>query len=307
MSVFGRALCIAAAAGTAAASISAQDESSRMQDESSRMMVLGAGDTIAITMAGAGPAVVMVPGLLGSAYGFRHVIASLVATGHRVIVVDPLGTGASSRPERADYTLEAQALRVLHAMDSTGVTSATLVCHSVGGSICYRLALRVPERVEGIVAINAGPDEHAATSGLRRALKFTPLIRLLGSGSMRGRLRDGLIDSSADPSWVTEEVVQAYTAPFGDLGRALRGLRGMAAAREPVALLPRLDDLSVPVVLLVGRGGNDDAMSAETLALLEQHVNRLTIRRVAGAGQYIQEEDPQAVVEAVRMLTVAQN
>ena len=270
-----------------------------------RRMVLAEGDTVVMTIEGEGPPIVVVPGLLGSAYSFRHVTASLVKRGHRVIVIEPLGTGASSRPERADYTLEGQAIRILHALDSTAVVSATFVCHSVGGSICYRLALRAPERVDGIVAINGGPDEAAATAGLRRALKFAPLIRLMGSGSMRGRLRDGLVESSADPSWVTEEVVQAYTAPFGDLGVALRGLKGMAAAQEPVALLPRLADLDIPVLLLVGTGGEDDAMSAETLALLDLHIAGLTIEHITTAGQYVQEEAPDAVVNAVVALRLA--
>lgn len=262
-------------------------------------MVLSPGDTIAITSTGAGPAVVIVPGLLGSTYSFRHVTSALVRAGHRVIVFEPLGTGASARPEVADYTLEGQAMRLLHAMDSVGAGSATLLCHSVGGSICYRAALYSPERVAAIVSINGGPDEHAATAGLRRAMTFAPLIRLLGSGVMRDRLKDGLKSSSADPSWVTEEVVDAYTEPFRDLGRALRGLRGMARADEPVALAPRLPKLKVPVLLLVGMGGEEPAMSEEVLALLEKSIPALTIERIESAGQYIQEEDPAAVVEAV--------
>jgi hypothetical protein len=67
-------------------------------------------------------------------------------------------------------------------------------------------------------------------------------------------------------------------------------------------LLPRLKQLSVPVVLLVGTGGTEDAMSAEVLALLEAHVTGLAIERVATAGQYIQEEAPKAVIDAVHSL-----
>jgi pimeloyl-ACP methyl ester carboxylesterase len=265
-------------------------------------MVLAPGDTIAITSFGSGHAVIVVPGLLGAAYGFRHVIPALVSSGHRVIVVEPLGTGASARPEHADYTLEGQASRVLHVMNAAGVRTATLVCHSVGGSICYRLALRAPDRVEGIVALNGGPDEHAATDGLRTAMKFAPLIRLLGSAAMRERLSEGLVETSADPEWVTDEVIEAYTAPYRDLGLALQGLNGMTDAEEPMPLLPRLKQLNVPVVLLVGTGGAEDAMSAQDLALLEAHVTGLAIERVETAGQYIQEEAPKAVIDAVHSL-----
>jgi pimeloyl-ACP methyl ester carboxylesterase len=306
----GRALCLATAIGTIGSPASAQEDSVTTSSsswgsgigEGRSVMVLAPGDTIAITAAGSGPAIIVVPGLLGAAYGFRHVIPALVASGHRVIVVEPLGTGSSARPEHADYTLEGQALRVLHVMNAAGIRSATLLCHSVGGSICYRLALRSPDRVTGIVAINGGPDEHAATTGLRRALKFAPLIRLIGSNAMRGRLVDGLKETSADPAWVTDDVVAAYTAPFTDLGRALRGLQGMAHAEEPEPLGPRLDRLAVPVMLLMGTGSVEETMSAGVLELLEANIPNLTIRRVDTAGQYIHEESPRAVINAVTEL-----
>lgn len=310
MNHLGRALCLAAATGMNGVPVSAQGDSATTSSPSwgsgvsdgRSVLVLAPGDTVAITAAGSGRAVIVVPGLLGAAYGFRHVIPALVNSGHRVIVVEPLGTGGSARPEYADYTLEGQARRVLHVMNAGGVRDAVLLCHSVGGSICYRLALQAPDRVEGIVAINGGPDEHAATAGLRRALKFAPLIRLLGSASMRDRLSNGLIETSANPDWVTDEVIEAYTAPYGDLALALRGLKGIARAEEPIPLLPRLKELSVPVVLLVGTGGTEDAMSAQDLALLESHVSGLAVVRVETAGQYIQEEAPQAVIDAVHGL-----
>jgi pimeloyl-ACP methyl ester carboxylesterase len=311
MNYLGRALCLAVATGmNGTPARAAQDDGEPAAAPGwgtgvragRSVIVLSAGDTVAVTSIGSGPAIIVVPGLLGAGYSFRHVIPALVSSGHRVIVVEPLGTGASARPEHGDYTLEGQALRILHVMNAAAVRSATFVCHSVGGSICYRLALRAPDRVDGIVAINGGPDEHAATAGLRRALKFTPIIRLLGSSAMRGKLRDGLMESSADPGWVTDEVVAEYTAPFGEMGPALRGLNGMARAKEPIDLTSRLRDLKIPVVLLVGTGSAESAMSPEVLTILEDQVSGITIERIENAGQYIQEEAPAAVIDAVHAL-----
>jgi pimeloyl-ACP methyl ester carboxylesterase len=269
-----------------------------------RRFALAPGDTIAVHEAGSGVPIVMVPGLLGSSHSFRHVTAALTGAGFRVVIIDPLGTGSSSRPQRADYTLEGQAARVLEVMDSLAIPASVLVCHSVGGSICYRAALR-SRRVLGIVAINGGPDEQAATNGLRSAMKLAPLIRVMGAGSMRGRLKNGLIDSSADPSWVTESVVAAYTAPFGDLGLALRGMRGIAGARDTALLEPRLPQIGIPVVLLVGAGTAKPVMAEADIAELEGALPRIVVERVAKAGQYIQEENPAAVVEAIHALRAA--
>ena len=48
---------------------------------------------VVATGSGGGPAVVLLPGLFGSAYGFRVVGPLLNAAGYRVIIVEPLGVG----------------------------------------------------------------------------------------------------------------------------------------------------------------------------------------------------------------------
>ena len=47
---------------------------------------------------GAGKAVAVIPGLFGGSFTFRKVIPLLAAQGFRPIVIEPLGTGFSSRP-----------------------------------------------------------------------------------------------------------------------------------------------------------------------------------------------------------------
>ena len=292
--LIGIAAPLAWLAVAGAAPLAAQDTPQRI--------ALGGADTVAVSDRGSGPAVVLVPGLLGGAHGFRRIVPGLLEAGHRVIVIEPLGTGASSRPAGGDYSLEAQATRIESVLGLLHVDSALFVCHSVGGSMCYRLALRAPALVQGIVALNGGPDEEAATSGLRFALRFAPVIRVLGSGRARSRLRDGLIDGSADPKWVTDEIVAAYTMPFADLGRALDALKGMASAREPQPLAPRLSAIRAPVRLLVGTAGEKGTTSPQDIDRLTGAIPDITVERVAGAGQYIQEEQPSAVLEAVAAL-----
>jgi len=142
-------------------------------------------ESLGVTIAGEGEAVVMIPGLFGSAYSYRQVIPLLDEAGYRVIVVEPLGLGLSSRPVDADYSLTAQADRVLAAMDSVGVETAVLVGHSVGASIALRIAYRNPERVRAIVSLEGGPGETAATAEFKRWVRFAPLIRLLNGAATR--------------------------------------------------------------------------------------------------------------------------
>src|SRR5688500_8968527 len=173
-----------------------------------RRIALGGGDTVAVAQSGSGPTVVLIPGLLGGAFSYRKVVSALNEAGMSTLAIEPMGVGYSSRPGNGDYSLEAQAARIERVLEELSIDSAVFVCHSVGGSMCYRLALRAPARVRGIVALNGGPDERAATSGLRTAMRFAPLIRVMGSSRAKGRVRDGLIESSADPAWLTPEALE---------------------------------------------------------------------------------------------------
>ena len=258
------------------------------------------GDTIVATEQGSGTTIVLVPGLLGHAFGFRRLAPALAEAGYRTLIIEPLGTGNSGARKDADFTLEAQAGRVASVLGQLGIERAHFVCHSVGASICLRLALQQPGSVRSVTSINGGPDEHAATSGLRSALRWAPLIKLFGGGGrMRGKLVDGLRKSSADPAWVTDEVVAGYTAPFQDLDLTLNTLKGMARAVEPDSLRPRLPQVSQPVLLLLGLDAPDGAPKQEDVDALARGLPRFSADTIPNAGQYAHEEQPAAVVAAI--------
>lgn len=271
-------------------------------DPHRRLLAVAPAETLAVTVdGGRGRPVVMVPGLLGAAYTFRHVREALADAGLRVVIVEPLGTGASSRPKDADYSLTAQARRIAAALDSLGIDSAVLVCHSVGASMCFRLATHRPDLAAGIVSLNGGAAERAGTPGLRSALRFAPLLSLLGAeGILRGRIADGLVANSYDAAWVTDEVVRGYTAPFDeDIGRALDVLQRMLAAPEPEPLRPQLRRIRAPVRLLLATGAPTDVVPPEEVETLRAELKDFRVELVPRSGLYIQEERPAAVVRAV--------
>jgi pimeloyl-ACP methyl ester carboxylesterase len=262
--------------------------------------VLASGDTVAVTRAGSGPPVVIVPGMLGGAHSFRHVTAQLSRAGRNVVVVEPLGTGASGRAKGGDYSLTAHAARTAEVLDGLGVRGAVVVCHSLGSSIALRLAASRPDLVTRVVSINGGLAERAGTDGLRSALRFAPMIRVAGSGLARRHIRSGLVNSSADPAWVTDDVVLAYTRSHSeDFGGVLRVLRGYADAVEPDSMAPRLAQVRAPMHLLIGAAPGNDGVPAAEIATLERLLPGFSRESVTGAGSYIQEERPEVVVDAV--------
>ena len=269
-------------------------------------LVVSRAESLEVTDAGAGAAagapVVLIPGLFGSAFAYRKVIPRLTAAGYRAIVIEPLGMGSSGRPEHADYGLTAQADRVAAALDQLGVSGAVVVAHQTSASIAYRLAYRRPDLVRGIVSLEGGPAEAAATPGFRRAMQLAPWIKLFGGMRLvRKKIRKSLIEASGDPSWVSDEVVDGYTAGAArDLDGTLKAYVGMARARERERLQPHLAQIACPVLLLLGGAPHKGGPPPAEVTLLAQSLPAFTADTVPGAGSFLQEEQPGAVVAAVR-------
>jgi len=263
-------------------------------------------ETLQVMEAGTGDAVVLVPGLLSSAYAYRKVVPLLVASGHRAIIIEPLGVGHSTRPTSADYSLAGQAERMATALDSLGVTGAIVVAHAVASTIALRLAIRRPDLVHGIVSLEGGIAASATTPGFRRAMKFAPLIRLFGGmGAIRGKIRKQFLEASADPSWVTDDVVLGYTAGAArDLGATLRAFGAMGRSLEPDSLAPRLPEVRCPVVLLLGAVPHDGAPPAREITLLAESLPRFASDTLSGVGHFPHEEAPALVAAAVDRMRV---
>lgn len=233
---------------------------------------------------------------------------ALAAQDYQVIVIEPLGVGSSGRPRNADYSLTAQALRAAGVLDSLHVGTALVVAHSTGAAIAYRLAVVHPAAVRGIVSLEGGPVEQVGTPGLRRALSWAPLLRLLGAGAMRGRVAAQLRAASGDPSWVTDSVVDLYAAgPTRDLGATLRALKRMVTAVEPWPLMPALCRIRVPVHLVLGAAPHQSGPSDADVARLAEGVPQFTFERWDGVGHYPFAEAPGRVVDAVLRVDSAAN
>jgi pimeloyl-ACP methyl ester carboxylesterase len=267
-------------------------------------VALAPTESLQVTVAGSGAPVVLLPGLFGSAYGYRNLVPALAAAGYRAIVMEPLGVGESARPDRADYSLVAQADRVARVLDSLDVRGAVVVGHALGAALAYRLAYRRAELVRGIVSLEGGPAEVATTPGFRRAMELAPWLKLLGGVQLiRRKIRGSLIASSGDSSWVTDDVIVGYTAGAArNLDATLRAYLAMSRAREPERLLPNLPAIRCPVRLVIGAVPHDERPRAREIALLARGLPRFAVDTVAGVGHFVHEERPAAVLAAVRRL-----
>ena len=167
---------------------------------------------------------VLIHGFGASMYAWRHTLPALAASGYRVIAFDNRGFGFSDKPSHG-YSTTAYVKLVVSLLDSLQIASAVLVGHSMGGTIAAEVALAHPDRVSGVVLIDA------AGFGMRwpGVLKIArwPVVGALATAFRSRWITARLLRSTyADPSKVSDADVDQYYAPVPDpnFGRALRGV-----------------------------------------------------------------------------------
>ncbi len=87
-----------------------------------------------------------------------------------------------------------------------------------------------------------------------------------------------------------------------DFDATLKTFLAMSHAHEPAKLAPRLGAIACPVTLVVGTAHHDGDVPPQEVALMHKAILSFTVDSQLGAGHYLQEERPAAVVTAVAQL-----
>ena len=104
---------------------------------------------------GDAPPLVLCHGWPELAFSWRHQIRALADAGLRVIAPDQRGFGATDAPgEVQAYDLEQLTADLAGLLDHLGIAKAIFVGHDWGGFVVWRMALRHPARVAGVVSLN---------------------------------------------------------------------------------------------------------------------------------------------------------
>jgi pimeloyl-ACP methyl ester carboxylesterase len=115
------------------------------------------------TSAGAGqPVLVLIHSLSANARVFDGLLQHGLAQDFRILLPDLRGRGRS-RYRGADYSLERQALDLLHLMDAEGLDRIVLGGHSFGGLFSMYFAAKFPERVSHLLLLDAAVHLHPLT------------------------------------------------------------------------------------------------------------------------------------------------
>jgi pimeloyl-ACP methyl ester carboxylesterase len=235
---------------------------------------------------------------------FRHLIPEL-AQRFRVLAPDLRGLGWSQAPRRG-YEKATLADDIGALLDAEQIERAAVIGHDWGGFVAFLLALDRPSRVRRLMALDI-PPPWSARPGARQlalpalasyqALLASPVLGAAvlraGPAFVRAMLRLG---SGPGYAWSARDL-DLYAARLREPARA----RASSAyyrtflTREAPAMFARGDrsaELSVPALLLMG------ADSAIDRTLRPRASGLLEVERVPGAGHFLPEEAPAAVLSA---------
>ncbi len=112
------------------------------------------GHRMVYRIAGEGPPVVLIHGMVNSSRHWQAVALAL-ADRYTVIAPDLIGHGDSTSP-RGDYSLGAHAARIRDLLASLGVERATMVGHSLGGGVAMQFFWQFPQRTDRLVLVSSG-------------------------------------------------------------------------------------------------------------------------------------------------------
>jgi haloalkane dehalogenase len=250
---------------------------------------------------GDGPLVVLVHGVPTSSFLYRKVIPVLADQGVHALAFDFPGLGLADRPRDFDYSWSGLARWMGEALDSMEIERCHLVVHDIGGPIACEWAVRNPERVVSLTALNTLLDP----ATFRRPWMMAPFaVPGLGELWVRGPRqlpaalfrRMGIADQSA----VSTAELYAHQALLrrGDGGRAfLRIMRGFELTEERRRLLwEGLADKRFPARIVWGE--RDPVLDLEQLRIA-QRVLRVDDPVLLPAKHFLQEDYATEVGHAI--------
>ncbi len=264
---------------------------------------------------GAGPVLLMLHGNPTWSYLYRHMILGL-RDQFRCVAPDYLGFGLSDKPADGDYTVAGHTRRLGQLIEALELAEVTPVMQDWGAAIGLGWAAAHKERTARLVVMNTfplhmriryfGPKHMATILGLK-------LASLPGLGVVLLRhlnlfvhvvMRLAIHNRAAK----TRAVMRGYRFPLPDSGSRRATLQFPReiplSPRHPnrklmAAIAEKIDGWEVPTLIVWG--ARDPAFSMRICEhFAELLPNHAPIVRLPDASHYLQEDAPEAIVEAIR-------
>jgi pimeloyl-ACP methyl ester carboxylesterase len=260
------------------------------------------GGALRLVRRGAGPPVLLVHGMNGTAHDFPDALLDDLARDHTVLALNRPGHGDSARGTRTlDLATNADALRA--ALGAARGERTVLVGHSYGAAVALRAALDAPESVAGVVLLtpctvvdarNRAYAELPVPPGFARRFALWVGTVPVGLWVSRRTRREAWHPAPAPPGFPYS---RAWALVPAQLEAALENFHTLPA--DLAALAAELPRLAAPVTVLAG--DRDVITPWRTHAeWLPRAVPHATVRVIEGTGHWLMRQRPDLVAAAVR-------
>ena len=242
---------------------------------------------------GHGPPFVLVHGLLGYSFSWRHSIP-VFAERANVHAVDMLGVGFSDRPAGLDCCLQANAERLLRFLDAAAIDSCDLLGTSHGGAVSMMAAALAPDRIRRLILV--APVNPWSSFGKPSAaffsnrfitpifLRVAPLLQIIHGYLLRRLL--------GDRSRIRLGTLEGYSAPFTMPGAFRYGLSVLRTWRQDLRLLESVLPRIAHIPTLILWGSVDTGVDPRSARKLSQQFKSCQVRMFEGVGHLPYEEVP---------------
>jgi pimeloyl-ACP methyl ester carboxylesterase len=274
-----------------------ETERAEITEAGGRIFKLPGGDLQVVDHNPAGGSPIILIHCFSCAINWWDGMVPILERDHRVIAIDLLGHGGSEKPG-SGYTPPNQAKVVAEALERLQVSDATVVGHSLGGSVTVALSEQNPELVGRAVIIDMPPDNSYGDLGFIAGLAFQPLIgpalwRIKPDFSVREGLGVAFAPGYDVPDAFVEDVKRMTYSSYDD------SPGGNDDFLEEESLDKRMAAAARPLMVLMG--AEEQIVNDPQRALNQYKVAVPTAQThlIAGAGHSPNVEKPVLVAKLV--------
>jgi pimeloyl-ACP methyl ester carboxylesterase len=260
------------------------------------------GTRIHYSIAGSGPAVVLLHGYAQTSLMWRPLMPEL-AKNHTVIVPDLRGAGDSSKPD-GGYGKKNMAVDIHELVKSLNIGRASIAGHDIGLMVAYAYSAQFPKETDRLILMDAflpGIGDWKSVWLMRDLWHFhfygpTPLA--LVQGRERIYFEHFWNDFAADPQHSVSEAdrrlyTQAYAQP-GGMRAGFEYFRNFEKDAQDFAALGATK-LTMPVLVLTGEKASGEFL-IDQAKLVATNVQGQIVK---GSGHWLMDEAPGQVIPAI--------
>ncbi|MDR7255467.1 pimeloyl-ACP methyl ester carboxylesterase [Nocardioides sp. BE266] len=255
---------------------------------------------------GDGPRVLALHGGPGLGYEYLGDVVDEVAARYRVATFQQRGLAPSTLD--GEFTIAEAISDIVAVLDALGWATAYVMGHSWGGHLAFHAAAAIPERLDGILAVDplgAVADGGAAAFGAELVARMKDGSRAALAELTTREEAEGLsLDEEIEqlrllwPSYFADPATAPEMPPIRMSPGSSGGLWGDLVARLP-ELEAALPTITVPTGVLAGEGSPIPTTAATDTA---DRIPGAWSSVVPGAGHFVWIESPGTVLAAMDRL-----